>query len=505
MSLRYGNERVKRGLTHFIIGKGVSAIAGIAAMLIVVRELTVSEFAGYSVLVALVEVFTAISGLGLAHVILRYVPELYAAHRTRELQELILSCIKIRTFILLIALVIGWFYSKLISGWIGLSSLVFAFEAFLVVVAFRTTAHFFSQVLESTLHQSYAQIAFSLSTILRVLGLLALMYFECFSLVNVVWLEAFTDFVSCCVLIVGIYLVARHKDNPDLSHNKENQLDRSSLIKFAWSAYLQHLATLPFGGNTNRLIGGAMFGDHLMAKFGFAQSLYEYIKRYLPTQLLIGLIRPIVVARYTTSRNFSAAADLCEQSFQVNLVLLAGIMSVLLVSGCEILVFISGGKYGATGVSVVILCSLIVFLLFETQRLILELISQMVEHYEILIPNNIFLSLSIFGGIAAFPLIGAAAFPIANTLVLILCNISIMRRLASMGYTYYPNWKATLQCLMILCLSVFSGYIFKHFYANWVVVTLFTMLVFILLFTKLRLSATKQFVHDLVGSNQVVN
>lgn len=40
-------------------------------------------------------------------------------------------------------------------------------------------------------------------------------------------------------------------------------------------AYLQHLAILPYGGNMNRLVGGNLFGDLVMASFGFAQSLYE--------------------------------------------------------------------------------------------------------------------------------------------------------------------------------------------------------------------------------------
>ncbi|MYN18433.1 AAA family ATPase, partial [Rugamonas sp. FT107W] len=40
------------------------------------RLLPVDQFASYSVLVALVETLTAVSGLGLAHALLRYVPEL---------------------------------------------------------------------------------------------------------------------------------------------------------------------------------------------------------------------------------------------------------------------------------------------------------------------------------------------------------------------------------------------------------------------------------------------
>lgn len=53
MSSRYGSERIGRGLMHFVLGKGVSAVAGVSAMLLVVRELSVESFAAYSVLVVL--------------------------------------------------------------------------------------------------------------------------------------------------------------------------------------------------------------------------------------------------------------------------------------------------------------------------------------------------------------------------------------------------------------------------------------------------------------------
>jgi len=486
---------------HFVIGKSVSAIGGFFAMLLVVHGLSIGDFAKYSVLVALVEVFTAVSSLGLSHVILRYVPELYASYQASALRSVILLTFGFRSIVLVSALGIAWFLSNIVSSWVGLGGAVLAFEAFLVVVAFRSTNQFLSQILESTLHQGIAQAAFSAIAIGRCIGMLWLLNTDSTSLIDVIWLEALCEVIATAIMLAGIFFVlwATHSHGDVVAEDDWHKTNRSQLIKFATSAYLQHLATLPFGGNTNRLVGGAMFSDQLMARFGFAQSLYEYIKRYLPTQLLVGLIRPIVVARYTTTRNFSAAADLCEQSLQVNFVLLAGILSVLLVVGRELLMFISSGKYGASGISVMILCVLLVFLVLETQRLVLEVLAQTVDHYEIMIPSNAFLSLSVLGAIAAFPVMGAVAFPIANTLALLLANFWVIHRLASMGFHYQHDWRGTFESLLILALSAGLGEFSQYAGAHWLVALAITMGVFTLLFMKIKFPSAMRFARELIG------
>lgn len=502
MIARYGKERVKRGLIHFFIGKSVSALGGFCAMLLVVHALSIGDFAKYSVLVALVEVFTALSGFGIAHMFLRYVPELYVKFQAKALRSLILFGLGFRTSVLILLLLLAWLLSGYLSAWIGLASAVSIFNIFLVVVAFRSTNQFLSMILESTLHQGIAQSAFSIIAILRCVGMLMLIhhYPQQVDLVDVIWVEACAEFIAMVIMLVGIGTVLWQRKIADVPESDWFEANRAQLITFSKAAYFQHLATLPFGANTNRLVGGAMFGEHLMAKFGFANSLYEYIKRYLPTQLLIGLIRPVVVARYTTTRNFAVAANLCEQSLQINLALLAGFFAVMLVSGREILLLISAGKYGAAGISVSVLSVLLVLLVFETQRVILEMLAQMVERYEVMLPSNIFLALSVLGGIAAFPILGVVALPVANILALVLANYWVAHRLAILGFQYQHDWRASAESLTMLVVSVVAGKVFLYFGAHWVLALFITVGIYSLLFVRLKLSASMQFAHELIGN-----
>lgn len=479
---RYGKERVRRGLLHFVLGKAVSAVAGLLAMLLVVRGLTVAEFAGYSVLIAFVEVFTAIAGLGLTHVVLRYVPELYATHRSVSLRRLIFITFTIRTVVLLVITFFVYSFSFYAARLVNLEDLLTAFELFLLVVVFRSSAHFLSQILESTLHQGISQLAFSLSAGARCLGMLWLAWSGLINLVNVIALEAVCDAFSCCVLGVGTVSVLRPIEvkAPSAYDTSWWGEQRLSVGRFAVIAYLQHLAVLPFGGNTNRLVGGAMFGEKVMAGFGFSQSLYEYFKRYLPTQLLIGMIRPIVVARFSISNNFRAAALLCDRALHVNLMLVFGAVAVLSVAGSEILLLLSGGKYGQE--SMMLLIAMLFLLCFESLRLVLEVLTQTVKHYDLMIPSNIFLSLSIIFAIVGYPLFGAFSFPAANMVALFFANAWVIYRLRHLGFEYRHDWRSTFNIIFVFVIAVLFGFFVKFLTVSWVLGSLATAVLYFLLF-----------------------
>lgn len=496
----YGRDRVRRGLQHFLIGKVVSAVAGFTAMVLVVRALPVPEFAAYSVLVALIEVFTALSGMGLSHVILRYVPELFNAGRLASLRQVVGVALLLRSAVLAGSLLLALVLAQPLASLLGLADMVPAFRFFLLVVGLRSTSHFLSQILESTLNQGISQLGFSAAAVGRCIGMLWLLQTGEASLINVIALEAVCDALACVILLVGVskVLIFKHfVSQADQPADTWASQHRGQMARFAVSAYLQHLATLPFGGNTNRLVGGAMFGDRLMASFGFALSLYEYAKRYLPTQLLIGLLRPVVVARFTADRDFGAVARLCEQSFQINLVVLLGVMAGLAVAGTELLALVSAGKYGSE--SAVLLVALLVVLLLETQRLVLEVLTQTVERYDLMIVSNLFLSSSVLLGILVYPWVGAIGFPVANGLALALANIGTVRRLAALGFRFQPDHAATVQSVGLFGVAVLAGHACRLAGADWKLALGVCLLAYFLLVLKFQWGRSMTYARDLMG------
>ncbi len=341
MTSRYSGDRVRRGLWHFMLGKGVSAGCSFLAMVLVVRALSLPDFADYSVLVALVELGTAFSGLGLAHVMVRYVPELYERQYRLSLRRLVGGALGVRTVAVLLLALLAHAWASSFSGLIGIHSGAAVLSAFLVIVVLRSTAHFLSQVLESTLNQGLVQVGFSLSAAVRLVGMAWLLQRGDVRLIDVIYVEAIADAASILVIGAGVLKVLFEPATAAAAAPAQDafwlRARLRTIARFAAAGYLQHLAILPYGAATNRLVAGHMLAASAVASLGFAQSLAEYIKRYLPALLLIGLIRPVIVARWTRERSFAAVAEMCRQVVLVNVVFIAWTVCVLAVSGTEIL------------------------------------------------------------------------------------------------------------------------------------------------------------------------
>ena len=476
---RYGGERFKTGLWHFGLGKVVSAISGFFAMVIIVRLLPISEFAHYSVLTSLVEIFTAFSALGLSHALLRYVPQLYVKDYKFALKTFVLNAVFLRTGVLMLIIGMAYIWVEPFARMINMATFIQALKLYLIVVLLRTTAHFLSQLMESTLHQSIVQFSFSVAALLRLIGMLYLTQLKGAGLIEVIWVEIISDLVSLFILSIGVVNLLRKKNlssNPPHDDKTWLKTNFGQIKYLAMTGYAQHIVGLPFGSNTNRLVGGYLFPSQTMANFGYAQLFYEYIKRYLPAQLLVGLIRPVVIARFSHGRDFAAATKTCESVVFVNIAIIGAILTALIVGGEQILLLISAGKYGIDALWVLI--ALMFVLTFETHRLILEMLVQTVERYAILIPSNILLALSIVPAILLFPTLGAIGFPVMNALALLACNFLVKQKLAAEGYFFTSDLRAIYQLSALTTIASIAGCLLEFNGLNWIIATIFSVVIF---------------------------
>jgi O-antigen/teichoic acid export membrane protein len=468
MSHRYSAAHLRRSILHFLFGKLASSLAGFAALFVVVHGLAIQEFAQYSTLVGLVDLLAAISSLGLTHAILRFIPELYTHHYRLAIRRFVGTAILARTMSLLLLLVVMAFATPYLAPWIGLAGAAeTAFSAFLVVVLLRSTTQFLSQVLESTLSQGISQLAFALSAATRLSGVYFLYVSGPMMLVNVIWVEAIAEGVGLLLLLGGVIYVAwqRSDTEPPADDASWMKVNLGRIVRFGLNGYLQHMLILPSGGNPNRLLGGHFLAPTAMAGFGFAQSLADYIKRYLPAQMLLGVIRPVIVARYVVSGDFAAAARLSNLNFRVNALLVGYVIAFLPVAGEDLIKLVTGNKYGWE--SAAILYVLMAVLLLETLRQQLDVLVQAVERYEVMIGANILMSSSVIITVLILPAIGAMAFPLVSALALVGADFLIIRRLGRLGFHYSIDWRELLRIAQVILIATISGYVMLLVTQDW--------------------------------------
>lgn len=464
----YTGSRIKRGVVYLVGGKAVVSIAGIGAFVLLARSLPIEQFAAYTVLSAMPDLVAAITGVGLIHVLSRYVPELNAQHRLRALRRLVAVVLALRMAVLAPFLAATFVLAPAIAPLIGLAGWEWAIQVYAVVVLTRISVMSLFSVLESLLRQGYAQLGFGLATVLRFLLFLLLAQSGEVDLRTVIIVELAADVVGLGVMSIGLLRALSHHAHERVNDKGWLHANLGRMTEFGLKGYLQHILILPFGGATNRvLVGGALTGSEV-ALFGFAQSVGELMERYLPAHLLAGVIRPVLAARYVRDRRFADVEVAANLIFKLNAVLICAASVVVFGGDEELLMLVSDGKY-VDGVGLLLVMCLLV-LMFSLRHM-LDHVAHAVERNGPLIWSNIVISLSMLPGLALMPSLGVFALPVANVVGVAAGCVILVWRLRAEGFEYRQDIAGLIRLLTATAFAYVACQSARWIGVNWVVAT----------------------------------
>lgn len=448
----YSASRIGRGVSYLVAGKLATSVAGIGTFLLLVRELSIGEFAAYTILFALVEIVDAVSGVGLSHVVARYVPELFVQRQGATLRRLVLYALSIRVAVL--AALLGSIFA-LASGLaplVGLEGWDWALRAYLLVVLFRVLNASVVSVLESLLHQKIAQLTLVLVNATRFALLLGFAYWDSFDLQTVIAIELATEALGSIFVLTGMLKVLQESatEGGEESGWIRSNLDRIS--RFGVKGYLQHLLIMPYGGSTNRILVGGSLATANVAVFGFAQSVADLLEKYLPVRLLAGVIRPVLTARYVRDRLFGEIELAANAIVKVNVITIYLVAVTIFAGGQELIDVATAGKYGSKAVGLLLLMCAIV-ILFSVRHM-LDQVSHAVEQNGPLLWSNAVITASIVPGILLLPFLGVYALPFANSVGLVIGIGVFGWRLRVSGFPYrhdFPGHAKLLAAAALAC------------------------------------------------------
>jgi O-antigen/teichoic acid export membrane protein len=455
----------------------VTSVAGIGTFLLLVRELTITEFAAYSILFALVELVDAISNVGVGQVLSRYVPELYVEHRPKTMRRLIALGLAVRAGILCAFLLAIWLLAPLLAPMIGLRDWEWALKLYLLVVLFRVSTMTLFTILESMLNQGIAQLGFGSVTALRFVLLLAATWHAGLDLHTVIAIELVTDILGFGIMLTGLIRTTPkpaddEEDRPDWIRENARRMGG-----FGMKGYLQHMLIIPFGSSTNRLLVGGSLGGPEVALFGFAQSVADLMQRYLPVKLLAGVIRPVLTARFVRDRRFSDIELASNLIFKLNAAIVCLAAVVLSGGGRQMIEFVSGGKYGERGLGLLLMMCAGVLLF--SHRHMLDHVSNAVERNGPLIWSNAFITLSVIPGIALLPLIGVYALPAANLVGVAGGSWLLIHRLRVEGFDYREDHAGLARLLGATGIGAATGFSMGALGIAWMLSAATSALVFL--------------------------
>jgi len=451
----YGITRVRDSLFHFLFGKAFSAIATLTIVVIVIRELRITEYAIYATLTALVIFLRLLTSFGVNSTLLRFLPDLRVVGNNRSTYMLLLVGLLLRAILYIVpaGLLLYW-AGDAIAGLLKLDDWSWILGLYLVVGFFRIMALFTAAALESLLWQKQSQYSIAAATLLRLLGVLYLVAAEDLNLQTLVILELATEALALLFLVVSA--LVKWWQDPDRRAGTLETLrqDAGRYARFSGWAYLFNLTTVTHGSAPNRLIVSHMLGPATTALFGAIDRLIQFAKQYEPVKLLMGLFRPVFNAQYRSREDYPKIMAMGDGMFRLNLVVLMLPLLPIAVAGEYVFSLLTAGKYADASN---LFMGFYLVLVLASFMLVLELLVKAVEHTRIFVVSNLVLSGS---ALAAWPFLDTAglwALVVAMTVGQLAAILIVVRYLDHFHFPVRIRWSEVGKICVAMMLAVAAG------------------------------------------------
>jgi O-antigen/teichoic acid export membrane protein len=417
-----------------MFGKVFSVVVGILTLIVLVRWLDPEDFSGYVIFLALQSILLALSSLGIDTTAERFLPELRTRHLDPEMLGFVATLMGTRLISLMILTVIAWYASTSITDLIGLERYLDVFKVWTIVIMFTGMLTFSVVLLDAMLHQRDAQRCMVIYVLIKLIMIWLAYQFSNFNLDLLVHIELIATVMTA---LIGTWLLIRQFSARGLYSGWYILLEsRRRMMNFASFNYLAQITFQLFSPDMMKLLVMKLLGAMEAACYGFAYSLADTVQRYLPAMLLVRLIKPIFVSRYTKTRDFSELNEMARIILKINLLVLSPVIAFTAVYGESLLSFISNGKYSDAHLLLVGILSL---LLFSSHQLVLSILAGTLE-------RNV---MQLYAGIASviafpcafffLPVLGSWGAVIASIVGAIVYNTFATVYLRRAGFNYRPD------------------------------------------------------------------
>ncbi|RMD58333.1 hypothetical protein D6833_12985, partial [Candidatus Parcubacteria bacterium] len=216
---------------------------------------------------------------------------------------------------------------------------------------------------------------------------------------------------------------------------------RYRMLRLGFENYVQTLVGIHNSPHAGKLVSATLLPAAATAAFGFAHALIGMIRRYLPAQLLLGLIEPVIMARYSERGDFAQASHLGGIVLKLNLFVLAPLMAWMGIDGDLLIDWISDGKYGRDAWMVAVL---LVWLILENDWLVLKMLANAVEVSGKLVRATLWTWLLVPPVLAGVFALGAPALVAGALIFAFSRNVLLVRSLTRSGYIHRMDLRGNL-------------------------------------------------------------
>jgi len=402
------------------ISKLFSQLFGLLATILVIRQLEVSVFGAYNLLLSSFVVFEILALSAVSNVFNRYIPELIANKEHHKLNRFIKGGI-VYSFLLFSALVLTlYFLRDSFSSFFNIED----FDKYLIAFFIFIYANFLQiisgVVLKALLLHKKTAIVTIFSNAIR---LIFYIYFAQRLDVNLLlYIESFIG-LFFLITSVFIYLAIKNKFVQQKPDNNITPVTFKRVKRYGLLSMVNELGVGIVGKTSDYFIVAAMSSPLQVGLFAFAHRIYGIVFKILPFNDIQTVIRPLFFQKY--SKEYDIKEFQKMYSFMIKLLLPIYIFPAIyfFFFGRSIISIVFDPKYiDAYWITIIVLLSN-VFLAFFFP---LALTVQLKERMDILFYSKIVAVFSIIAGILGMKYFGVLGVAIASLIGNLLKNLFIV-------------------------------------------------------------------------------
>ncbi|WP_082616845.1 lipopolysaccharide biosynthesis protein [Massilia sp. Root418] len=358
MSENYSGRAFNKSIGYYVGGRFLNALAAFFILIWIARQLPENQYINYVAAYSIIEMGIVLSGFGMEWVTGIYIPQIRMHASGRALYRFVWQSAGLQALLLAGGSLILFFTAPLLTHWLGLRDADGVLRLYAGVMLIEGVSRVFrDQLLSSLLLQKAGQAS-------QLLRNVALAGYAVLAFSHEEWRNAHALAVgeliaSSCSLLVAAWCLQRHLlqvrlqaaaapagQAPGAAAQAPWRMPAwRDMLRVGRNAWLSNIANLTWSWQAVILLATRTLGPDAAAPLGFARNLAEQVRKYLPSEFLLGIVRTLLVVRYAAEQDKDKLGLRAGLIYKVNLLCLLPLLVLCAVRGADLAAFLSNGRY----------------------------------------------------------------------------------------------------------------------------------------------------------------
>jgi len=295
----YSRDRIRSGIVYYLCGRGITSLSVVLVPLLLVRTLTVYNYASFTAFSGLLMFIVTVSDVGFERVIPRYLPELRNTGAEYELKLVCRWVMFLKVGLLIVFLGSVVFLYDFLVVWFNLPADIMVLRAFILYAFSFSMSFLITAALQSLMLQKQVVIGMALDGYIKLFLLFTILVVQGrLNLFAVLLIHGCSSTIGMLYMFWKLEQHMFHQKN-STSCNSGTGLCRKQIINTGIQNYLWQLSNIYLSPSVVKLISASFFSTGTTAALGFAYAVVGMVQRFLPATFLKGIIEPTIMAKYT--------------------------------------------------------------------------------------------------------------------------------------------------------------------------------------------------------------